>query len=70
MDILPKHCQPENEDHVFIFDNATSHGSRADDALSARPPPRLRHGVVVDSEPVAILMGMPFLVPADGHTIT
>lgn len=34
MDILNKHCPAER--HVFVFDNATTHLKRADDALSAR----------------------------------
>ena len=38
MDILMKHFP--NEDHVFIFDNATMHVKCADDALSARHMPK------------------------------
>ena len=38
MDILTKHYH--NEDHIFIFDNATTHTKRADDALSARKMPK------------------------------
>ena len=34
MNILDKHCPSER--HVFVFDNATTHLKRADDALSAR----------------------------------
>ncbi|KAF9504127.1 hypothetical protein BS47DRAFT_1401736 [Hydnum rufescens UP504] len=33
MDVLDKHYQ--TEDHVFIYDNATTHKKRANDALSA-----------------------------------
>ncbi|KAJ7665798.1 hypothetical protein B0H17DRAFT_1210803 [Mycena rosella] len=38
MDIL-QHDYPD-EKHVFVFDNATTHTKRADDALSARNMPR------------------------------
>ena len=38
MDILEKHYP--NEEHVFIFDNATTHTKRADGALSARYMPK------------------------------
>lgn len=38
MDILEKHYP--HEDHVFIFDNATTHTKRADNALSARHMPK------------------------------
>ena len=38
MDILQKHY-PE-EDHAFIFENATTHQKRADDGLSARKMPK------------------------------
>lgn len=38
MDILDE-FYPE-DDHVFIFDNATTHTKRADDALSARHMPK------------------------------
>lgn len=38
MDILERHYQDYN--HVFIFDNATTHQKRADDALSARKMPK------------------------------
>ena len=38
MDILEKHF-PDKE-HVFIFDNATTHTKRADDAISARKMPK------------------------------
>ena len=38
MDIIQKHFP--DEDHVFIFDNATTHMKRADDALSARKMPK------------------------------
>src|SRR6266487_1108564 len=38
MDILSRHYP--DEDHVFIFDNATTHLKRADDALSARKMPK------------------------------
>jgi hypothetical protein len=38
MDILEKHFP--NERHIFIFDNATTHLKRADDALSARQMPK------------------------------
>jgi hypothetical protein len=33
MDILEEHYP--DEDHVLVFDNATTHLKRADDALSA-----------------------------------
>ncbi|KAG1750611.1 uncharacterized protein EDB91DRAFT_1244190 [Suillus paluster] len=38
MNILEKHYQ--NEDHILVFDNATTHVKHADDALSARPMPK------------------------------
>ena len=38
MEILEKHFP--NERHIFIFDNATTHLKRADDALSARQMPK------------------------------
>ncbi|OJA17495.1 hypothetical protein AZE42_13838 [Rhizopogon vesiculosus] len=38
MDILSRDYA--NEDHVFVFDNATTHLKRADDALSARKMPK------------------------------
>ena len=38
MDILEKHYP--NEDHVLVFDNATTHTKRADNALSARKMPK------------------------------
>ncbi|KIK72661.1 hypothetical protein PAXRUDRAFT_21729 [Paxillus rubicundulus Ve08.2h10] len=38
MDILQKHYQ--DEDHVFVFDNATTHLKRADNALSAHNMPK------------------------------
>lgn len=38
MDILEKHFPDDN--HVFLFDNATTHLKRADDALSARKMPK------------------------------
>jgi hypothetical protein len=38
MDILEKHYP--DEDHVMVFDNATTHLKRADDALSARHMPK------------------------------
>ncbi|KAF9510307.1 hypothetical protein BS47DRAFT_1300305 [Hydnum rufescens UP504] len=38
MDILDKHYR--TEDHVFIYDNATTHKKCADDALSARHMPK------------------------------
>ncbi|KAH7904621.1 hypothetical protein BJ138DRAFT_1106667 [Hygrophoropsis aurantiaca] len=38
MDILQK-CYPD-EDHIFVFDNATTHLKRAEDALSARRMPK------------------------------
>jgi hypothetical protein len=38
MDILDQHFS--GEDHVFVFDNATTHLKRADDALSARHMPK------------------------------
>jgi hypothetical protein len=38
MDILTEHYP--NEDHVLVFDNATIHTKRADDALSARRMPK------------------------------
>jgi hypothetical protein len=38
MDILEKHFP--DEDHVFVFDNATTHLKRADGALSARRMPK------------------------------
>jgi hypothetical protein len=38
MDILKKHYP--NEDHVFVYDNATTHLKRADGALSARQMPK------------------------------
>jgi transposase len=38
MDILQKHFS--HEDHVFVFDNATTHTKRADGALSARKMPK------------------------------
>ena len=38
MDILTKHFP--NEDHVFVFDNATTHTKRADDAISTRKMPK------------------------------
>jgi len=38
MDILKKYYQ--NEDHILVFDNATTHVKRADDALSARHMPK------------------------------
>jgi len=38
MDILEQHYA--NEDHVLLFDNATTHLKRADDALSARHMPK------------------------------
>lgn len=51
MDIIQKHFP--HEDHIFIFDNATTHTKRADDALSARkmpkfpPPPGKNWGVSI-----------------------
>ncbi|KAH7905399.1 hypothetical protein BJ138DRAFT_1106018 [Hygrophoropsis aurantiaca] len=38
MDILDEHFS--NEDHVLVFDNATTHLKRADNALSARKMPK------------------------------
>jgi hypothetical protein len=38
MDILERHFP--DDDHIFIFDNATTHTKRADDALSARKMPK------------------------------
>src|SRR6267154_5257164 len=38
MDILRDHFP--DEDHVMVFDNATTHLKRADDALSARKMPK------------------------------
>ena len=38
MDILQEHHP--NEDHVLVFDNATTHLKRSDDALSARNMPK------------------------------
>ena len=38
MDILEKNFQ--NEDHVLVFDNATTHQKRPDSALSARHMPK------------------------------
>jgi hypothetical protein len=38
MDIFNQHYS--DEDHIFIFDNATMHLERADDALSARHMPK------------------------------
>ena len=38
MDIVQTHFP--DEEHVFIFDNATTHTKRADDALSARKMPK------------------------------
>jgi hypothetical protein len=38
MDILDKHAPLEK--HIFMFDNATTHLKRADDALSARKMPK------------------------------
>jgi hypothetical protein len=38
MDILEKHFP--DEDHIMVFDNATTHLKRADDALSARKMPK------------------------------
>jgi len=35
MDILENHFP--DEDHILVFDNATTHLKRADDALSAGP---------------------------------
>jgi hypothetical protein len=44
MDILQQHHA--DEDHVLVFDNATTHLKRADDTLSARHMPKFspRHG--------------------------
>jgi len=44
MDILHNHFP--DEDHVMVFDNATTHLKRADDALSARKMPKYppKHG--------------------------
>jgi hypothetical protein len=44
MDILQQHHA--DEDHILVFDNATTHLKRADDALSARHLPKFspRHG--------------------------
>lgn len=44
MDILQRHFS--DEEHVMVFDNATTHLKRADDALSARKMPKFppRHG--------------------------
>ncbi len=38
MDILEKHFP--KEDHVLVFDNATTHLKRADDTLSAQKMPK------------------------------
>jgi hypothetical protein len=38
MEILKKHFP--DEDHVFMFDNATTHMKHADGALSARQMPK------------------------------
>ncbi|KAG9224502.1 hypothetical protein CCMSSC00406_0002347 [Pleurotus cornucopiae] len=38
MDILTQHYP--NEEHILVFDNATTHLKRADDALSARKMPK------------------------------
>ncbi|KAF9230806.1 hypothetical protein BU15DRAFT_6835, partial [Melanogaster broomeanus] len=38
MDILEKYYP--DEDHILVFDNATTHLKRADDALSARKMPK------------------------------
>ena len=38
MDILEKHYP--NEDHVLVFDNATTHTKRADNAFSTRKMPK------------------------------
>ena len=51
MDIIEKYFP--DEEHLFLFDNATTHTKRADDALSARkmpkftPPPGKNWGVSV-----------------------
>ena len=44
MDILEKHYA--DEDHIMVFDNATTHLKRTDDALSARHMPKFspKHG--------------------------
>src|SRR6266536_2892688 len=44
MDILEKHYS--HEDHILVFDNATTHLKRAHDALSARHMPKFspKHG--------------------------
>jgi len=44
MDILEKHYPHDN--HVLVFDNATTHLKRADDTLSARHMPKFspKHG--------------------------
>lgn len=38
MDLVTKYVPDEN--HVFVFDNATTHLKRPDDALSARKMPK------------------------------
>jgi hypothetical protein len=44
MDLLSKHYP--DDDHVFVYDNTTTHLKQADDALSARKMPKFspRHG--------------------------
>ena len=41
MDILDEHYT--EEDHVLVFDNATTHTKRAEGALSARYMPKSTH---------------------------
>src|SRR5882724_3961011 len=48
MDILQKDYQSEN--HIFIFDNATTHLKQADNALSTRKMPKTLLGMAGTGE--------------------
>jgi hypothetical protein len=65
MAILRKHYP--NEDHVFVFDNATTHLKRADDALSARNMPKSCREWGVDT-PVKDARGKAVIGP-DGKVV-
>ena len=52
MNILDKHAPLEK--HVFMFDNATTHLKRADDALSARNMPKGPSPSKQDGQPFGV----------------
>ena len=62
MDILEEYFP--DEDHVMVFDNATTHLKRADTALSARKMPKFppKHGKEWDGSNCTVLKLIGFRV--------